>query len=93
MFTSLSILCMNIKKTFLLIFCRVGDSVGVSGKVQLCEKPVVQVKSLLYFSFHIDFNLSHKNISFIQIFQKKIGFAKFLKLSICVKHFVVTKSN
>ena len=39
-FTSLSLLCVNVKKTFLLTFWRVGDSVGVSSKVLLGEKPI-----------------------------------------------------
>ena len=37
-FTSLSLLCVNVKKTFLLTFCRVGDSADVSSKVLLGEK-------------------------------------------------------
>ena len=45
-FMSLSLLCVNVKKTFLLTFCRVGDSIDVSDKVLLREKPVLQVKSL-----------------------------------------------
>ena len=53
-FTSLTLLCVNIKKTFLLTFFRVSYSVDVSRKVLLCEKPILLVKSLRYRGFHTD---------------------------------------
>ena len=40
-----------------------GDSVDVSGEVLLCEKHVVQVKSLRYLGLQIDSNLSRKHHS------------------------------
>ena len=54
---------MNVKKTFLLSFCRVGDSVDVNSKFLLGEKPILPVKSLRYNGFHIDSNLSWKHHS------------------------------
>ena len=54
---------MNVKKTFLQTSCKVGDSVDVSSKVLLGEKPILQVKSLRYLGFHIDSNLSWKHHS------------------------------
>ena len=50
-FTSLSLLCMNVKKRFSTTFYKVGDSIDVSGEVLFCEKSDVQVKSLRYFGF------------------------------------------
>ena len=58
MFTSLSLLCVNVKKIFLLTFCGVGDSVDVFSKVLFGEKPILQAISLRYLGFHIDSNLS-----------------------------------
>ena len=61
--------CLRVKfavrevKEDVLTFCRLGDSIDVSGKVLLCEKPVVQVKSLRCLGFHIDSNLSWKHHS------------------------------
>jgi len=55
-FLSLSLLRGNIKRAFLLTFCRVSDSVHVSGKVLLCGKPFAQVNSLWYLGFHADSN-------------------------------------
>ena len=59
-FKSLSLLCVKVKKTFLLTFCRVGDSVDVSSKVLLGEKPILQVESLRCLDFHTDSILSWK---------------------------------
>ena len=59
-FTSLRLLRVNVKKTFLLTFCRVDDSVDVSSKVLFGEKPILQVKSLRYLGSQIDSNLSWK---------------------------------
>ena len=39
-FTSLSLLCVNGRKTFLMAFCRVGTLLDVSVQVTLCGNPV-----------------------------------------------------
>ena len=39
-FASLSLLCVNTRKTFLITFCRVGTPLDLSGQVTLCANPV-----------------------------------------------------
>jgi len=80
-FTSLNLLCVNVNM-FLRLFCRVCDSVDVSGKVLLREIPVVQVKSLRYLGFHIDSNLSSKHHSDIISVKISRGVGTLRRLSI-----------
>lgn len=62
-FMNLSLLCVNVKKTFLMTFCRVGMPVDASGLVTLSGKPVQQVHIVRYLGFFIDSNLSWKHHS------------------------------
>ena len=57
-FTSLSLLCINVRKTFLMTFCIVGAPLDVHGLVTLCGKPIQQVYHLRYLGFYLDCHLS-----------------------------------
>ena len=59
-FTSLSLLCVNVRKTFLMTFCRVGTPLDVSGQVTLCGNLVQQVDHLRYLGFYLDCHLAWK---------------------------------
>ena len=59
-FTSLSLLCVNVRKTFLMTFCRVGTPLDVSGQVTLCGNLVQQVGHLRYLGFYLDCHLAWK---------------------------------
>ena len=57
-FTSLSLLCVSVRKTFSLTFCKVGAPLDVYGLVTLCGKPIEQVYHLRYLGFCLDYHLS-----------------------------------
>ena len=52
-FTSISLLCVNVFKTFLMTVCRVSIPLDVSGQVTLCGNPVQQVDHLRYLGAYL----------------------------------------
>ena len=74
--TSLSLVCVNLCKTFLMTFCRVGIPLDVSGLVTLCGKPIKQVDHLRYLGFYLDYHLSWRCHS-DAISSKIVGLAYF----------------
>ena len=68
-FTSLSLLCVNVRKTFLMTLCRVGTPLDLSGQITLCGNLVQQVDHLCYLGF-IFIVIWHRNITLTQLHQK-----------------------
>ena len=62
-FTSLSLLSVNVKKTNFMIFRRVGKPPSVDGEIFFNGKPLSQVHEVRYLGFQLDCNLSWKHHS------------------------------
>ena len=56
-FTSLSLFCVNVHKTFLMTFYRAGKPLDVSGQVTLCVNLAQQADHLRYLGFDLDCDL------------------------------------
>ena len=59
-FTSVSLFCGNVGKTFLMIFGRFGTPLDVPDHVALCGNPVQQVDHLCYLGVYLDCYLAWK---------------------------------
>ena len=77
-FTSLSLLCVNVRKTFLMTFCRVGTPLDVYGLVTLCGKPIQQVDHLSAILVFIWITTCHGDVT-VTLFHQKlpVGLAYF----------------
>lgn len=62
-FTSLSLLSVNVTKTNFIVYSRVGKPSDIDGRILFNNKPVVQVQEIRYLGFYIDCNFSWKRHS------------------------------
>ena len=60
---NVSFLCVNVSKTFLMTYSRLGSPVNLNGLVTLYGKPVQQVGKLRYLRFIVDCHLPWRNHS------------------------------
>jgi hypothetical protein len=62
-FTSLSLLSVNVTKTNFIVYSRVGKPSYIDGRTLFNNKPLVQFQEIRYLGFYIDCNFSWKRHS------------------------------
>ena len=83
-FTSLSMLAVNVKKTSFMVFSRIGKPIDLGGRILFSGNSLEQVNLMRYLGFYLDCNMSWKRHS--DLVASKV--ARGLGIIRRLKHFV-----